>query len=273
MQDLIDVQENAPEYPYDIDVVGIRNLKVPVRILTKDLKEIPSIATFNLYASLSKEKRGVHMSRFCEVVQRMARERMLNYEFIYEILKMLKSAIGGRTYAKAKFDYFISKKSPITEIDNLIPVEIAFRGALMDDDKYEFAFDVKHTSMSLCPCSKAISKYNAHNQRAIVTVTISPTDPKDIIWIEDIVDIIDECTSGPVYSVLKRPDEKFVTEYAYEHPVFCEDVVRCIAAKIEEQYKGRYRIAVIRSEHLESIHPHNAYARLILRGDKDGGAK
>jgi len=263
MNTLVDIQTQEPEYPYDIDQVGVRNVKLPVKILTKDHRIVPCVATFNLYVSLNKDQRGTHMSRFLEVIQRMTKGKVLNYEFIEEVLKEIHTVIGGNSFIKADFDYFIEKESPVTKTKNLVPLQISFKGSLVDD-KYEFAFDVKHITMSLCPCSKEISQYNAHNQRAIITVTILSKDPSNIIWIEDIVDIIEKCSSGPVYSILKRPDEKYVTEYSYEHPAFCEDVVRAIAHEIEDKYKGQYKKAIIRSEHLESIHPHNAYARLIL---------
>ena len=265
MSQLKDVQVEEPIYKYRINQVGIRNAKLPCIILTKNNTQIPTIASFNLFVELGQNERGTHMSRFLQIIQNSLDITCVDYHFIKNLLSLISEAISDNSFAKVDFTYFIEKETPVTKIKNLIPTDITFKGSLINGE-YSFSFKVKHTVMSLCPCSKEISENNAHNQRAIVSVSITPKNPSEIIWIEDIVDIIENCSSGPVYSILKREDEKFVTEYSYEHPAFCEDIVRCIAHEINTKYQNKYKECVIESEHLESIHPHNAYAKLILGG-------
>ena len=264
--DLRDVQRELPKYEYDINQVGIRNAKLPVNVLTKIGKKIPSVATFNLYVSLDKDQRGTHMSRFLQMIQNSIDVTVINHEFIKSLLMEMTERIGGNSFAKIDFPYFIEKTAPVTGLRNIIPTDVTFKGSLINGE-FTFAFKVKHIVMSLCPCSKEISRYNAHNQRAIVTVSITPKEPYKIIWFEDIINIIESCSSGPVFSILKRTDEKFVTEFSYDNPMFCEDIVRCIAHEIDQKYEGQYKKVTIESEHLESIHPHNAYARLKLIGE------
>ena len=266
MEELRDVQKETPEYQYDINQVGIRNARLPVNVLTKEGTIIPSVATFNLYVSLDKSQRGTHMSRFLQIIQDKVGTTVINYEFIKNLLQRISEEIGGNSFVRVDFPYFIQKTTPVTNLKNIIPTDVTLKGSLINGG-YEFTFKVKHIVMSLCPCSKEISRYNAHNQRALVSVAITPKDPTKIIWFEDIINIIETCSSGPVFSILKRMDEKFVTEYSYDNPKFCEDIVRCIAHVINERYKNEYKKVVIESEHLESIHPHNAFARLKLIGE------
>ena len=196
------------------------------------------------------------MSRFVDIIQENNR---IDLKQIKNILSIIKERLGAeKSFIKLSFQYFIKKEAPVSKKLSYTDVEVEYKAWLGED--FEFEMTVKTPVTTLCPCSKEISEYGAHNQRATVAIKVRS---KDFIWIEDLVKISEEASSSPVYSLLKRPDEKFVTEYAYENPRFVEDVCREVKLKIDQEgLASDYQIVV---ESFESIHNHNAFAKIISK--------
>ncbi|MCX8029785.1 MAG: GTP cyclohydrolase FolE2 [Brevinematales bacterium] len=252
MKPLKDVQSEKDIRGKDIDKVGIRGLKYPISLLDKNNKVQHTIADIDMYVFLPRDYRGTHMSRFIEVINDYRRE--ISIEKIEPILRDLKLKLHSRkAEISLRFPYFIEKLSPISRNYGMNYYEITFDATC--DEKYDFVLTVSATGMSLCPCSKEISKNNAHNQRVSVSVSVRMSK---IVWIEEIVDVIEGNVSSPVYVLLKREDEKFVTEQSYENPKFVEDIVRDISIELDKNSKITWYS--IEAESYESIHPFNAYA-------------
>jgi len=208
--------------------------------------------------------KGTHMSRFVEILNMNEREISVeNFETILrQMVKRLEAKSG---HIEMIFPYFVNKAAPISGVQSLLDYEVTFIGEI-NDGKYDIAVKVLVPVTSLCPCSKNISNYGAHNQRSHVTVTACIND---FIWVEDLIRLIEDQASSELYGLLKRPDEKFVTERAYDNPKFVEDMVRDVAAKLNDE--PRIDAYVVESENFESIHNHSAYA-LIERDKRKGGA-
>lgn len=253
-----DVQNQRDERNIYLNEVGIRNLAYPVEIKNGEGEWIPVTATIGMYADLEGEQRGTHMSRFVEILQQNHQMDMVH---IKTILMQIREKLGAkRSAVQVFFDYFIWKKSPVTERESYLKVKVNYDFSL-SGDKFNFKYTVRTPVNTLCPCSKEISAYSAHNQRAIVSITVS-TDR--FLWIEDLVKIAEDSASSPVYTLLKRPDEKYVTEYAYDHPKFVEDV--CREAKMQMDQLEGIREYIVEVESQESIHNHSAYARVVGGG-------
>ncbi|MGC8870682.1 MAG: GTP cyclohydrolase FolE2 [Brevinematia bacterium] len=247
-----DVQSEVDLRGKDIDKVGIKGLKYPIVLLDRDNKTQHTIAEINMFVFLPKDYRGTHMSRFLEVINKHRKE--ISIERLEPILRNLKAKLNSKkAEISLKFPYFIEKKSPITSNYGLNYYDITFDASC--EERYDFTLTVSVIGMSLCPCSKEISKYNAHNQRVNVSVSVKMNG---IVWIEEIVDIVEKNVSSPVFVVLKREDEKFVTERSYENPKFVEDIVRDVALELDKNNKIIWYS--IEAESFESIHPFNAYA-------------
>ncbi len=250
---LPDVQNTPPDEFIPINKVGIKNLKYPIKVLDRAKGFQYTIGEFNLYVDLPSHFKGTHMSRFVEVLNEFQEE--IHVKNIKEILKRLKKRLSARSaHLEVYFPYFMEKKAPVTEIVGLMEYQ-AFMLAELSSRKFDLVLGVVVPIMTLCPCSKKISKFGAHNQRGYVTIQVRS---KEFLWLEELIEIAEGSASSPVYPILKRADEKFVTEYAYEHPKFVEDVVRTIASKLLSK-KGIHWFSVS-VENLESIHGHNAYA-------------
>lgn len=253
---LTDVQNQDDKRGIDIQKVGVNGVDVPLKIERKnDTSQIVS-AKARVSVALPHNYRGTHMSRFIEILSEYSQKNLLGVDikgFLYEVKSKLESKAA---HVKFDFKYFINKKAPVSGMEFPVAYDCSFRGDL-DGDDYKFILGVKVPVTTLCPCSKEISKYSAHNQRALVYVKISYNED-DIIWIEDLIEDIETCGSSAIYSGLKRPDEKFVTETAYENPKFVEDVLRDVIVKLRNNKKiTSYEIEV---EAQESIHNHNAWA-------------
>lgn len=251
--DLIDVQSLPPEEKIPIDKVGIKGLKHPVIVLDREKGFQHTIAELNLYVDLPAKFKGTHMSRFIEVIKEFKGE--IHIRNVVSILKKLSEKLHARSsHLEMIFPYFIQKKAPVTNIEALME----YQGILLASysrGKKDLVAGVKVPVMTLCPCSKSISKFSAHNQRSIVTLRVRF---KNFIWLEELIEIAESSASSPLYSLLKRPDEKYVTEYAYENPKFVEDLVRSIAKRLWEHPEVTWFF--VEAENLESIHAHNAYA-------------
>lgn len=258
-----DVQSAADQRNVAIDKVGVKEVKYPITLRQMGGGEQHTVARINLYVSLPKHKKGTHMSRFLEILN--AHHRAITPAQILPILHEMRTKLDAAdAHIEMTFPYFIEKAAPVTGAKGLMDYVVTFEGASNGHD--DFIMGVKAPATSLCPCSKEISVYGAHNQRCEITARVRF---KGNLWIEDLVKIMESAASAPVYAVLKRPDEKYVTEQAYDNPKFVEDIIRDLAVALD----GEDRITwySIQSENFESIHNHNAYA--LIERDKRAAAK
>jgi GTP cyclohydrolase I len=248
-----DKQNERDHRELRIDKVGVRGLRFPIQIRDKARAQQNTIATIGMYVDLPKEFKGTHMSRFVEVLN--AHGDVVHVENITDILHAMQKKLNAATaHLEMEFPFFLSKKAPVTGMEGLMDYTARF-DATACGKEIDFVLTVVASVTTLCPCSKAISKHGAHNQRGNVTVQLRS---KRAIWIEDVIALVESSASSELYSLLKRPDEKAVTERAYENPVFVEDLVRNVALKLNAHpdvtwYK-------VEAENFESIHNHNAYA-------------
>lgn len=262
MHELKDTQ-NEPDYRnISIDRVGVKDLKYPIQIRDKARDAVQStVATVSLAVDLPHQYKGTHMSRFVEVLN--SHGPVLDVHSISEIPSELLDRLDAqRAHIEFRFPFFLQKEAPVTGAGGLMDYEVAFEIDATREIQ-DFMLTVVVPVTTLCPCSKAISARGAHNQRGTVTYGVRFTEP---IWIEDLVRLVERCASSELYSLLKRPDEKHVTEAAFDNPVFVEDLVRNVAAASDEQDDITwYRVE---AENFESIHNHNAYAVIEKGGLK-----
>jgi GTP cyclohydrolase I len=253
-----DVQNIADKRHIAIDKVGIKDIQHPIKISDRTTGEQNTIANFNMYVNLPHQFKGTHMSRFVEILNQHEREITVKSfrEMLGEMTERLQADSG---YIEMDFPYFVNKEAPISKVKSLMDYHVSFIGEITDD-KTMMTVKVVVPVTSLCPCSKNISDYGAHNQRSHVTVTVRV---ESFIWIEDLIDVVESEASCEIYGLLKRPDEKYVTEKAYDNPKFVEDIVRDIAARFNDD--TRIDAYTVESENFESIHNHSAYA-LISKG-------
>ena len=236
-----------------IDKVGVRGLRFPIQVRDKTRAFQNTIATIGMFVDLPHHFKGTHMSRFIEVLN--AHGGSIHVQNINDILHAMQKKLNAATaHLEIEFPYFMSKKSPVSNQESLMDY-IARFDASARNGEHDFVLTVKANVTTLCPCSKAIAKYGAHNQRGEVTVQIRS---REIVWIEDLITVIESSASSELYALLKRQDEKAVTERAYENPVFVEDMVRNVAVKLNAD--SRVTWYKVEAENFESIHNHNAYA-------------
>lgn len=248
-----DTQGSADNRRIAIDKVGIKNILHPVRVRDKSGGEQHTVARFDMYVNLPHDFKGTHMSRFVEILNSHDREISVASfpAMLREMLVRLEAESG---YIDMRFPYFVEKTAPISKVRSLLDYQIGFIGEI-DAQGCRAKVKVLVPVTSLCPCSKEISERGAHNQRSHVTVTVST---REFIWVEDLIALVEAEASAQIYGLLKRPDEKFVTEYAYDHPKFVEDMVRDVAARLDAE--PRINAYTVESENFESIHNHSAYA-------------
>ncbi len=250
---LHDKQSERDHRELRIDKVGVRGLRFPIQVRDKARAVQNTVATIGMFVDLPKEFKGTHMSRFIEVLN--AHGNVVHVENIEDILfAMQKKFNAAKSHLEMEFPYFMSKKAPVSGMESVMDYTARF-DATATGREIDFVLTVKSNVTTLCPCSKAISERGAHNQRGEVTVQIRSAQ---IVWIEDLIAIIESSASSELYSLLKREDEKAVTERAYDNPVFVEDLVRNVALRLNAHpdvtwYK-------VEAENFESIHNHNAYA-------------
>jgi GTP cyclohydrolase I len=246
-----DVQSQKDLRNIALKKVGIKDLKWPVSILDKNYGHQNTVAKMELSVDLPHDVRGTHMSRFVEVVNEL---KSISPKELENMLETLRIKLDAKTaHCKIEFDYFIKKPSPVTGIVAPYDVQVCFDAE--KGEEFKFIMAVSTPVTTLCPCSKEISEFGAHNQRAAVVIKV---DMEKLIWIEDIVKIAEESGSSPVFSLLKRKDEKWVTEQAYLNPRFVEDVVREAASRLEALDGIKWYS--VYSESIESIHNHSAFA-------------
>ncbi|TCS74028.1 GTP cyclohydrolase I [Sulfuritortus calidifontis] len=255
-----DVQNYPDSRKLAIDKVGIKSIRHPVRVADKNGGVQHTIASFNMYVYLPHHFKGTHMSRFVEILNSYEREISVeNFEdMLRQMVKRLEAESG---HVEMNFPYFINKKAPVSGVESMIDYDVTFIGEIKDGE-YIQTIKVVVPVTSLCPCSKKISDYGAHNQRSHITIAARTNT---FVWIEDIVRMAEDNASCELYGLLKRPDEKYVTERAYDNPKFVEDIVRDVAATLNAD--DRIDAYVVESENFESIHNHSAYA-LIERDKK-----
>src|ERR1035437_3661179 len=244
---LHDKQSERDHRELRINKVGVRGLRFPIQVRDKARAVQNTVATIGMFVDLPKEFKGTHMSRFIEVLN--AHGSVIHVENISEILHALRKKLNAATsHLEIEFPYFMVKKSPVSRQESLMDYIARFDATAMDG-KIDFVLTVKANVTTLCPCSKAIAKYGAHNQRGEVTVALRF---KKIVWIEDVIKIIEASASSELYALLKRQDEKAVTERAYENPVFVEDLVRNVALRLNAD--ARVNWYKVEAENFESIH-------------------
>ena len=251
--ELKDTQSEPDHRKIAIDRVGVKNLRYPIQVRDKAHSVQNTVATLGMFVDLPKEFKGTHMSRFIEVLN--AHGNIIHVENISDILHAMQEKFQASTsHLEIEFPYFMVKRAPVTGKESVMDYTARFDAAACHQEIL-FVLTVKAMVTTLCPCSKAIAAYGAHNQRGEVTVQIRS---RKAVWIEDVIAIIESSASSELYALLKRQDEKAVTEHAYDNPVFVEDLVRNVALKLNAHpditwYK-------VEAENHESIHNHNAYA-------------
>ena len=250
-----DVQNSPAQVAMPIDRVGVKNLKLPLVVRDRAQGSQHTVATVDIGVDLPAEFKGTHMSRFVEALENWSEE--LDYNSMKRLLEDVKERLHARkAYALFRFPYFVRKGAPATASSGLVWYECRLTGEL-GDGKPSFLLELEVPVMTVCPCSKAISDEGAHSQRAVVRMSIRMTG---FSWMEEFIELAEAAGSSPVYTLLKREDEKFVTEDAFAHPTFVEDVVRAAAQRLEgHPHVAWFRVEV---ESFESIHCHNAFASI-----------
>jgi GTP cyclohydrolase I len=252
---IADVQATPDTRRLPIDKVGIKDIRHPVLVKDRSQGVQHTIANFNMYVHLPHNFKGTHMSRFVAILN--SHDMEISVESFRDMLAEMAERLESKTgHIEMAFPYFINKSAPVTGVKALMDYQVTFLGEIRDG-KYAMTMKVVVPVTSLCPCSKEISQYGAHNQRSHVTLTVRTNT---FVWIEDLIDLVEKQASCELYGLLKRPDEKHVTERAYENPKFVEDMVRDVAARLNQD--ERIDAYVVESENFESIHNHSAYAMI-----------
>lgn len=255
---LPDIQSTGDRRNVFIDKVGVKGIRYPITLRKPEsgagIKWLHTVATVNMYVALPHDQKGTHMSRFLEVLNE--HHETLSSDSLTDVCRSMKDRLKAEeVHLELAFPYFIDKKAPVTGQVGKLDIDVTFEVASNGTD--DFILGMKVPATSLCPCSKEISKYGAHNQRCEMTVRVRMATGIHL-WIEELFQMIEKCASTQVFSVLKRPDEKWVTERAYENPKFVEDIVRDMALVLNNDERIVWYQCF--SENFESIHNHNAYA-------------
>ena len=252
---IADVQASPDLRQLPVQMVGIKDIRHPVRVKDRSQGEQHTIAQFNMYVELPHDFKGTHMSRFVEILNNYEPE--ISVQSFKKMLKEMATRLEADTgHIEMTFPYFINKAAPISGVKSLLDYQVTLEGEVKNGT-HTMTMKVVVPVTSLCPCSKEISRYGAHNQRSHVTVTVRTNA---FVWIEDLVELVEKQASSELYGLLKRPDEKYVTERAYDNPKFVEDMVRDVASLLNAD--DRIDAYVVESENFESIHNHSAYAMI-----------
>ena len=250
-----DIQSSKDTRRLAIDQVGIRRLKHPIRVRDRSGGDQNTVALFNMYVGLPHNFKGTHMSRFVEVLNE--HENVFSVQSFKDIVKQVAERLDSESSRiEMTFSYFMEKSAPVTGVKSLVDYEATLLGELKDG-KVNIITGVVVPVTSLCPCSKEISSYGAHNQRSHVTITVLS---EQFVWLEELIELAESNASSQLYGLLKRPDEKYVTEEAYDNPKFVEDMVRDVASALNDD--ERISAYTVESENFESIHNHSAYAQI-----------
>jgi GTP cyclohydrolase I len=265
MRELKDTQSEHDDRRLPIDRVGVKNLRFPVEVRDKDGAVQRTVATVALAVDLPHQFKGTHMSRFVEVLN--SHGGCLDVRSIAALPRELLGRLDAhRAHVDFRFPFFRRKAAPVSGKPGLVDYEVRFEIDAERGGRLDFVLTVVVPVATLCPCSKAISERGAHNQRGVVTYAVRFREP---VWIEDLIALVERSASCELFSLLKRPDEKWVTEHAYDHPVFVEDLVRNVASRSNaHDLIAWYRVE---AENFESIHNHNAYALIESGGAERAG--
>ncbi len=252
---MADVQASTDQRKIAIDKVGVKHITYPITLRCPETGGVQhTVANVNMYVGLPHHQKGTHMSRFLEVLNRHHGE--IRSDQIMDICHDMRQCLEAEeAHLELRFPYFIHKKAPVTGSPGMLDIQVTFQCTSNGTD--DFKMGVKVPATSLCPCSKEISDYGAHNQRCEMEVHVRFA-PGKFMWIEELFELVERAASTQVFAVLKRPDEKHVTESAYNNPKFVEDIVRDLAIVLEAE--SRVAWYQVNSENFESIHNHNAYA-------------
>ena len=252
-----DVQNQRDNRKIPIDKVGIKNLRYPITVRDRREGRQHTVASINMYVDLPHEYKGTHMSRFVEMLHLLKSE--ISLQKFSELLDQMKQHLDAASaHIEITFPYFIEKKAPISRAPGLMDYTCRFSGNSNSSNEVDLISEVNVPISSVCPCSKEISEAGAHNQRGEVKLQ---TRFNRFIWLEDMIELVESCASSDVYSVLKRVDEKHVTEHSYFNPKFVEDMVRDVAACLRKDPNITW--FSVSAENFESIHNHSAYAHIV----------
>ena len=258
---LPDIQAQPDSRNLHIDAVGIKAMRCPLQLRTRD-GTMHTVANVALTVGLAPSVKGTHMSRFVALIERQtvpltpARLRSMVMQMLLEL-----DARSGAI--ELRFPYFVTKTAPVSGVESRLDYDVVWRGSIAPGGAYTFFVRVIVPATSLCPCSKEISEYGAHNQRSHISID---AEVHDDITVEELIAVAERSASCEVYGLLKRPDEKYVTERAYDNPKFVEDLVRDVAVALDRDRRiGGY---VVEAENFESIHNHSAYARVVRGGER-----
>jgi GTP cyclohydrolase I len=252
---LRDIQNEYDARNLAIDKVGIKDIKYPIVLSDKEEGSQHTVASINMYVRLPHNFKGTHMSRFVEILSKHSGD--INLYTVNDILNEMKERLDSEeAFIELSFDYFLKKKAPVSGQAAMMDYQCKYTGSSGVNGRDQ-VLSIKVPVMTLCPCSKEISEYGAHNQRGFITISVRMNK---MIWIEDLIELAESCGSSPVYPLLKREDEKFVTEKSYMNPAFVEDVVRNVAGKLMDEERVTW--FEVSSENIESIHNHSAYASI-----------
>jgi len=259
---MTDVQNHADTREVPIDRVGVCDLRYPITVLDRENREQTTTARLSMSVNLPHEFKGTHMSRFIEVLN--AHRGEITMRTLPAILQELKHRLHAESaHIEVEFPYFIERRAPVSGARALMDYECFFTGEV-NGQTSDFVLGVRIPVTSLCPCSKAISEYGAHNQRGYVTVEIRSRrqgPQPELVWIEELVTFAEASASAPLYPLLKREDERHVTMQAYDHPAFVEDIVRDVAIRLQQDERIIwFRVHALNQE---SIHNHNAFAQIV----------
>jgi GTP cyclohydrolase I len=277
---MLDVQNSPDTRDIPLTKVGVKGLEYPVRVLDKVNKVQHTTARADLFADLPRHFKGTHMSRFVEIFHRH-REDLSMPRFLEMLEEITKELEAESAYGTLDFPYFLEKKAPVSGLPGIVSYHCRYQGRVDRTPpapgspglpavagpasvRRHFTVSVQVPVSTVCPCSKAISDRGAHNQRGVVNVEL---ELGPFFWIEDIIGLVEKSASSPVYSILKREDEKYITETAYDNPKFVEDLVRDVY--IEIKALGDFKRFSIEAENFESIHNHSAYARAEYDAEKE----
>jgi len=264
--EIADVQNSKDTRRIAINKVGIKDIRHPVIVKDRSDGEQHTIANFNMYVNLPHDFKGTHMSRFVEILNQ--HEKEISVESFKDMMSEMTHRLEAESgHIEMNFPYFINKTAPVSGVKSLLDYDVTLIGEIKKD-KIHTHIKVVVPVTSLCPCSKKISEYGAHNQRSHVTVNVRTCN---FIWIEEIIEMIEREASCELFGLLKRPDEKYVTERAYDNPKFVEDMVRDVAMRLNQD--DRICAYIVESENFESIHNHSAYALIEFDKEKEGWVK
>lgn len=257
-----DIQNTIEGFPKKyIPKVGTRDATVPIKIIRKDGTVNEGSGKVSMYTDLTPEVKGTNMSRYRILIEEiLQKDGYYIHEVIPSLLDECKLRLkSDNAFVKIKFDYFLKKKAPVSGIESHMDYRGNMEGRLINGEKRLYlTVDVLYAS--LCPCSKEISDYGAHNQRSVANLTVELDESKGVMWIEELIDIIERCSSAPIINALKRVDEAYQTELMYENPRFVEDMVRLVGQELDKELDNRIKDYVVVVNHYESIHSSTACA-------------